>query len=140
MIILDTMVVSALMEDPPSPIILQWFDAQRASSLWTTAVTTFEISVGILKLPDGRKKQRLERAFEAVLRTDFGGRVLNLDIKSGEEAARFATRRRQLGHPVGIQDALIAGIAKAAGAAIATRNTKDFDQAGVALINPWNLA
>lgn len=137
MIVLDTMVVSALMEDPPSPIIVRWLDGQRSGSLWLTSITTFEISIGLNKLPGGRKRQRLERAFQGVLKEDFGGRVLTLDLKSGDEAARFAVHRRQIGRPVGIQDALIAGIAKASGAAIATRNTRDFEHAGIALLNPW---
>jgi predicted nucleic acid-binding protein len=32
---------------------------------------------------------------------------------------------------------MIAAIARAHGAAVATRNVKDFEGTGVALINPW---
>lgn len=137
MIILDTMVVSALMRDPPDPAVVQWMDGQQGGMLWITSVTAFEISVGLRNMSEGRRRQQLEAAFDAMLKTDFNGRVLVLDLASGQQAARFAVHRREIGRPVGVQDSFIVGIAAANGGAIATRNTKDFDHAGVGLINPW---
>lgn len=46
-------------------------------------------------------------------------------------------RRFARGRPISIPDAQIAAIALAHGATLATRNAKDFDGTGIALVNPW---
>ena len=139
MVILDTMVVSSLMRDPPDAAVVRWMDARQGSLFWITSVTAFEISVGLRNMPEGRKRQQLEAAFDSMLKSDFSGRVLGFDLAGSQQAARFASHRRQIGRPVGVQDSLIVGIAAVNSAAIATRNTKDFDHAGVELINPWEI-
>jgi toxin FitB len=61
-----------------------------------------------------------------------------------EQAARalatiMATRRRigrEVSKPV---DAMIAAVAASRGMAVATRDTSDFADMGVELINPWNV-
>ena len=46
--------------------------------------------------------------------------------------------REKLGHPIGMADAMIAATLLSAGASLfATRNTKDFTDTGLPLINPW---
>jgi predicted nucleic acid-binding protein len=45
--------------------------------------------------------------------------------------------RDRLGRPISIADAQIAAICRARGAALATRNTKDFQDTGIELIDPW---
>jgi predicted nucleic acid-binding protein len=42
-----------------------------------------------------------------------------------------------MGRPIDEMDALIAAIALANGATLATRNPRDFENCGVTLINPW---
>jgi len=45
--------------------------------------------------------------------------------------------RRGIGRPMSVLDGQIAAIAKSRGFALATRNTPDFEQTTVDLINPW---
>jgi predicted nucleic acid-binding protein len=47
-------------------------------------------------------------------------------------ATRKASRR-----PIDQFDAQIAAIAKANGATLATRNTTDFEDCGIQVVNPW---
>ena len=47
MIVLDTNVLSALMRDGPDPIVIAWLDGLPPESVWTTAITVFEIRFGI---------------------------------------------------------------------------------------------
>jgi predicted nucleic acid-binding protein len=42
-----------------------------------------------------------------------------------------------MGRPIGVADAMIAGIARSRGARLATRNVRDFEGCGIALIDPW---
>ena len=136
MILLDTNVISALMRRRPDPIIVAWLDARAAESIWTSAVTVFEIRFGIELLSPGRKRNALEAAFEAMLRDDLGGRVADFDSAAADEAARLAARR-QRGRTVELRDTQIAGIALARRADLATGNVRHFDGLEVNVINPW---
>src|SRR5580698_2305583 len=53
--------------------------------------------------------------------------------------ARIVTGRERIGRPIGVADAQIAAICRDLEAILATRNTADFEEAGVKLIDPWKL-
>lgn len=108
--------------------IVSWLDAQPASSIWTTAVTVFEIEYGLQLLPEGRRRQALEGAFEAAINEDFGGRILPFDTPAARDAATIASSLRAVGENVEIRDVQIAGIARARNATVATRNTRHFSR------------
>lgn len=137
MIILDTNVISALMITAPDPRVITWLDRCPPESVWLTAVTVFEVQLGLELLAPGRKRKRLEEAFELALREDFQGRVLSFDEPAALAAARLAARRRNEGRPVDMRDTQIAGIATARRAALATRNTRHFEDLAIEVINPW---
>jgi predicted nucleic acid-binding protein len=63
MIVLDTNVVSALMLRQPDRQVVGWLDRQAAESVWTTAITVFEVRFGLALLPAGRRRRSLEEAF-----------------------------------------------------------------------------
>lgn len=90
MIILDTNVLSATMQTRPDPSVVAWLDDQPSQSIWTTAVTVFEMAMGIELLEPGRRKQQLMRAFEQMLVDDLQGRVAPFDQAAGHEAGRLA--------------------------------------------------
>lgn len=137
MIILDTNVLSVLMQPPADRQIIHWLDAQLPESLWTTSVSLFEIQYGLETLPAGRRKNSLRDAFECMLYEDFNGRVLNLDPTTSLEAGIIAARQKTKGRPIEFRDAMIAGITAAQQGTLATRNIKHFADTGIPLINPW---
>jgi predicted nucleic acid-binding protein len=136
-IVLDTNVLSALMLQTPDPTVVSWLDEQPAESVWTTSVSVFEIRYGLGILDDGRRKARLETAFQAVLDTELAGRVLDFDQPSADHAATLLAERRRLGRPIEIRDAMIAGIIRARRATLATRNIRHFTETGCSLVDPW---
>ena len=138
MILLETNVVSALMQDTPDAAVTAWLDRQPTESLWTTSITVFEIRFGLELLATGRRRRSLEEAFEKVLEDDFEGRIVSFDEPAAQEAGRIAAERRGLGRPVEIRDVQIAGIAVARRAAIATHNVRHFDGLGAEIIDPWS--
>lgn len=138
MIILDTNVISDAIAAVPTPRVLEWLAAQPIGDLWTTAVTAAEVRAGVSILIDGRKKQSLHEAVEAMLNEDFGGRILPFDDAASIAFARITARRRRLGRPVGLLDMQIAAIAVARGAPVATRNDLHFDDPEITVINPWD--
>ena len=138
MILLDTNVVSALMQREPDGRVVAWLDRQPADAVWTTTVTVFEVRFAIGLLEDCARRERLEAAFDAALTIDLGGRVLPFDAPAASAAASLAAERRVSGRPVDFRDTLIAGIARARRAVIATRNTRRFEGCGLTLIDPWS--
>lgn len=137
MIVLDTDVLSALMRREPEPTAVAWLDRQPSESVWTTAVTVFEIRFGLELLAPGRRRRQLEDAFTRSVAEDFEGRVLPFDQEAAREAAGRAAERRAAGKPVDFRDIEIAGIVAAKRATLATRNVRHFQDLGIQLVDPW---
>ena len=138
MFVLDTNVLSELMRPEPDRGVVEWIDEQPAQSLYTTSITKAEILHGVLLLPGGRRKDRIEAAAEAMFSEDFEGRLLSFDGRAAGAYARIAVSRRRAGRPISSFDAQIAAIARSSGATLATRNTGDFSDCGVEVLNPWS--
>lgn len=139
MIILDTNVISALMTEVPDTTVVQWLDRHAPESVWTTAVTIFELRSGIELLPASRKRHRLEQQFSRFVHDDIQDRVLPLDAHAAHEAAILSARRQQRGRPIDTRDTMIAGIAISQKADLATRNVRHFADLDVTVIDPWNI-
>lgn len=137
MIILDTKVLSALMQSIPDEQVIIWLDRQPAESIWMNAINLFEIRYGLAQLTPGRRRKTLEEAFDLLLRDDLEGRVLPFDTSAADHAARLAGERRRTGRPVDMRDTQIAGICEARNATLATRNTRHFEDIRTPVVNPW---
>lgn len=138
MIVLDTNVLSEAMSASPDPGVSRWLGQQGNSQLFTTSISLAEVLQGIELLPSGKRKAGLLAAADTLFSTLFSGRVLPFHEAAARAFAPIASRRRAQGRPISLFDAQIAAIARAHGAALATRNTSDFEGCGVTLINPWN--
>jgi hypothetical protein len=136
-IVLDTNVISELTRQAPAPRVISWLDALTASEVATTAITAAELLYGVARMPDGRRKTELAAAVHGLLSDDFQGRVLSFDEPAAQRYADIVTGRERLGRPIGMADAQIAAICRTADATLATRNTDDFQETGIELINPW---
>ena len=140
MIILDTNVLSALMQQPSDSVVLNWLDRQAAESIWVTTITVFEARFGIALLPNGQRKSVLQEQFEELIQTDLANRVLTFDRRAAQQAAQWSAARRARGLIVDMRDTFIAGIALAQSATLATRNIRHFDDLATPVINPWAAA
>ncbi len=137
MIILDTNVLSALMQQHPDPQVVAWLDDQPAESIWINSITLFEARYGLALLVSGQRKSDLQERFEQLLQDDLENRVALFDSNAATQSARLAADRKARGRPVDIRDTFIAGIALAQRATLATRNTRHFDDLSVPVVNPW---
>lgn len=137
MIILDTNVASSLISQEPDQTVLEWINGYDISRIYTTTVTVMEIQYGIDLMVDGKRKRRLLKAFQKMLSEVFDSRLLDLNVKAALSAAGLFAALRQKGNNVEIRDIQIAGIVKANGGILATRNVKDFKDCGIKLLNPW---
>jgi len=139
MIILDTNVLSAMLQPRPDDHVVAWLDKQARSSMWITSVTIFEIQFGLQILPAGKKRSLLTRTFESVLTDDIGGRMAPFDTAAAVYSAALMASRHKQGRPVELRDTMIAGIALACHATLATRNISHFEDLSVPVVNPCIL-
>ncbi len=96
-----------------------------------------EARLGLALLPNGRRRQALELAFEQLLTEDLEERVLDFDRSAAEAAAGLAAERQRNGRTVDMRDTQIAGIVIARRATLATRNVKHFADLTAEVVNPW---
>ena len=137
MIILDTNVLSAFMRPAPDRPVIEWLDRQPSESVWTSSVTIFEIVVGIEITPEGRRRAFLQTALDRLLAEIIEERILPFDTPAAQAAAVLSAVRRRNGRPQEIRDSMIAGIVVARRGTLATRNTRDFENMPVPVVNPW---
>ena len=90
MIVLDTNVLSALMQQQPDARVVAWLDQQAAESIWISAVTLFEARYGLALLESGRRKKLLIERFDQFLQDDLDNRVLLFDTQAAGLAAQLA--------------------------------------------------
>jgi predicted nucleic acid-binding protein len=135
-ILLDTNVVSALMEARETQV-LKWLDGQPKASIWITSITVMEIRFGLQILNLGRRREALAKAFQDVLELDIEQRIAPFDAAAGQQAGELMAERKVRGRVMDIRDTMIAGIALATRATLATRNTAHFADLTVPVINPW---
>lgn len=137
MIILDTNVVSELMKRTPEPSVVRWLDGLPVVSVWTTAITIFEVRFGLALLDSGARKSALISSFEAMVGADLDGRVLPFDESAADQTTTISAKGKQNGRSVDLRDSMIAGIVACQNATLATRNVRHFEATGIEVINPW---
>ncbi|MEM7529609.1 MAG: type II toxin-antitoxin system VapC family toxin [Pseudomonadota bacterium] len=137
MIILDTNVVSELLRSAPEPRVEAWLARQDGGQVYLTAVSEAELRTGVAIMADGKRRDDLAQAIDAVLREDFRGRILSFDSAAATAYATIAAERRAAGQPISQFDCQIAAIGRTHAAAVATRNARDFEGAGIEVIDPW---
>ncbi len=116
-----------------------WVDEQEPTALHTTAISVAEVGYGLLRLPDGQRRNALVAAANAVF-ADYADRVLSFDASAAQHYGEIVVARERAGRPIAGFDAQIAAICRAHGAVLATRNTSDFDGLGLTLIQPWGTS
>jgi len=138
-IILDTNVLSELIRPEPDERVTRWLDSLDAAAIATTAITAAELLYGVARLPAGRRKGRLSEAIHGLLEEDLDGRVEPFDATAATHYAALVSDHETAGHPISVADAQTAAICRKLHATLATRNTSDFKDTGIELLDPWQL-
>jgi len=96
-----------------------------------------EILYGLERIPEGRRKHLMFLEFNQLVGKGFYEKIKTFDYAAAVAAAQIRAARETQGRPMSIADAQIAAIARVHGFALATRNTKDFENCELTLINPF---
>ncbi len=133
-ILLDTNVISETTKSAPDPGVIAFLQAR--DDLWLPVVVVHELEFGLLLLPPGRRRDGLRQVLSALI-AEFADRILPLGRQEAECAAGLRAQARLAGRTLDLGDALIGATARLRGLSIATRNERDFDSLGIAIVNPW---
>jgi predicted nucleic acid-binding protein len=135
--LLDTNIPSEEIKPLPDPRVGLWLYAQREDRLFLSAVTVGELRKGIALLPAGRRRREFEEWFEGDLMQSFLNRILPVTKAVGYRWGTITAERQLSGTPLGATDGLIAATALEHNLTLVTRNTKDFLNLGLTLVDPW---
>lgn len=130
--------LSETMASAPSERVVAWISNRRhANDFFITTITVAEILYGLEILAAGKRRDKLCAQAEGMFAEDFRGRILTFDEQAARAFAQVAADRRRQGRPIAELDAQIAAVARVHGATLATRNSTDFADCGIRLVNPW---
>ena len=137
MYLIDTNVVSEIRKGAKANNnVILWANTVSTASLFLSVISILEIETGILQ------KERQDPSQGAILRIwlnshvlpAFSERIINIDIAVAQRCAKLHIPDRR-----SERDALISATALVHGFVVVTRNTKDFEETGVELLNPWEI-
>ena len=131
--IADANLLSEPTKPEPAPQVLEWL-RRNEEQLAVTPIILGELEYGILLLPTSKRKKQLEVWFEKIRST---AHCLDFDSQVASSWAHLLAHLKSQGHAMPIKDSLIAASAIAHNLTVATRNTRDFKNAKVDLINPF---
>lgn len=132
-VLVDANVLSEATRPAPDPRVVAWLRRHEAA-LAVDPVILGEIRFGILLLPRGSRRARLERWFDEVVRRI---RCLPWEAATGLRWARLLADLRRAGRAMPVKDSFIAATALAHDLPLATLDRRDFAAAGVELVEPY---
>jgi len=132
--LVDANVLSEPTKPAPDVRVVKWL-RENESQLATSAIVLGEIEYGILLLPAGRRRTRLQQWFAQGTQRI---RALDFDADTASAWAGLLARMKKKGLAMPIKDSLIAATAQVHGLTVATRNTADYRNAGIPQVNPFD--
>ena len=137
MFLLDTNVISELRKagDGRSDAnVTAWLGSQDAGALFLSAIPAMELDIGVRRIErrDPTQGAMLRAWFAERVLPEFHDRILPVDTSVALRCAGL-----HVPDPRSERDALIAATGLVHGFTVVTRNTGDFKDTGVILLNPW---
>lgn len=129
-----------VLSEPTKPAprlnVLRWLRLHE-HELVIDPVVLGELRYGILFLPKGRRRRRLEQWFADGIRRLH---CLPWDRETGLRWAELVAALRSSGRAMPTKDSLIAATALTHGLTVATHNRADFEKAGVKIVDPFSAS
>ena len=130
---MDANVLSEGTRPSPAPQVLDWL-ANNEAELAVNPVILGEIEYGILRLPEGARRNRLLEWFQLGVQKIH---VFVFDEATASTWARLLAQLRNNGRSMPVKDSMIAASALTHNLTVVTRNTHDFTATGLPVLNPF---
>lgn len=134
--LLDTCALSELVKSTPDAHVIRWFEARKAHELCISAMTWGELQRGVTKLPESKRRSELTLWLQQ-LETGFEDRILAFDKIVSRVWVHMTAQAETQGKSMAAFDVIIAATARAHDCKLVSRNVRDFVNAGIDVINPW---
>ena len=132
--LLDTNVLSELTRPQPTASVVEYLGA--IADGYVSVITLNELLYGAQCVKDEHQRQRLT-SWVRTIEESYAENILPVDGPIAHRAAYLRAREARQGRTIHFADSLIAATALVRDLPLATRNTKDFDDLGIDLHNPW---
>ena len=133
MYLVDANVLSEPTKQTADRKVVAWLGANE-TNLVVDSIIIGELRIGILALPRGRKRDRLEQWYETVVETID---CIPWDATISRRWAALVVELKRKGETVPLLDGMIAATALQHDLIVATRNSRDFQKTGVKTLNPF---
>ena len=134
--LLDTNIISEIMTAEPNQRVIDFLAHLKESYL--SVITLHELHYGLQLLPEGQRRNTIANKLQNLL-THYNDYIIPVNQAIALQAALLRSDAKQEGRIVHLADALIASTARVNNWVVATRNTNDFIDSGVDIINPWTF-
>ena len=135
--LLDTNLLSELRRRKPEQKVLTFVASQPLDDLFVSEMTMAEIRFGIEVAPDARKRAELHQWLTHKVRPMFKQRILAATENVLLKWRLIVEDGRKNGHTFSLPDSIIAATAFENGLTVVSRDTTDFTQMNVPILNPW---
>lgn len=132
--LVDANVLSEPTKPDPNPAVVHWLRSHELEIV-VDPIIVGEIRFGILLMAHGKRRARLESWFDEGVRRI---QCVSWDARIGLRWAELLADLRAAGRSMPIKDSLVASTALAYQLTVATRNRRDFDEAGVDMVDPFS--
>jgi toxin FitB len=136
--LIDTNVLSEAVKPDAAAGVAGFLATTSALELAISVLSIGEIRKGVMLLPAGNRRARLEVWLSASLVRQFTGRVLSVDEAVALAWGRLSAEGRAACRPLPVIDGLLLATAQVHGLTLVTGNERDCGDRGVPVLNPWD--
>lgn len=131
--LVDANVLSEPTKPVSHPKVIEWL-RQNEAEIVVDPVIIGELRFGILLLPRGKRRRKLEEWFDAGVQHLH---CMPWELETGLRWAELLAKLRASGKAMPVKDSLIAATALVHNLIVVTRNRADFQKAGIRLFDPF---
>ena len=129
--------ISETLKPRPEAGVIDWIGSQMANDLFLSSIGLGELVRGARRAKDRTRREQFNRWIDHDLTAKFHGRILPFDREAAAIWGQIMGDGDRLGRPKPMADAQIAAVARRHNLTLVTRNTGDFTDMNVAILDPW---
>jgi predicted nucleic acid-binding protein len=135
--LLDTNVISEWVKPRPHAGVIRWLAEADEDRVFISVVSIAEVRRGLERMAKGQRRERIAAWLWEDLPTRFEGRILPVDLAVAQEWGVILEKAARRGISLNVMDGFLAATALTGALTFVTRNTRDFRDLGMEIVDPW---